>query len=244
MSLALRSWCLRFRGLMAREAPSPALPLAPVQSLPASEVPPLCGERSSGTALGERRLSSASSEQRWADLEAQARGQVLSFLAQFRDFEETGVPKSAGAVPVASAAAAGAIGHKGAFDLQRMHDLMQALGRPLDGYQVVHVAGTKGKGSTASFLASILRAAGLRTGLYTRYSAHGTEPHQVLLAWVEPRGACSPSAPVLSRGKQRGQVLARCLAGSLPAQLVSASRHSTSANERATICVAAPEQGL
>jgi folylpolyglutamate synthase/dihydropteroate synthase len=33
----------------------------------------------------------------------------------------------------------------------------------------VHVAGTKGKGSTVSFISSILRAAGLSVGTYTRY---------------------------------------------------------------------------
>lgn len=37
------------------------------------------------------------------------------------------------------------------------------------GRQVVHVAGTKGKGSTVSFIGSILRAAGLSVGTYTRY---------------------------------------------------------------------------
>ncbi len=53
------------------------------------------------------------------------------------------------------------------FDLQRMFDLMQALGDPQKAYPIIHVAGTKGKGSTAAMIASVLQAAGYKTGLYT-----------------------------------------------------------------------------
>ncbi len=52
-------------------------------------------------------------------------------------------------------------------DLQRFTDLLTAIGSPHRQYPVIHVAGTKGKGSTAVILASILRASGLRVGLYT-----------------------------------------------------------------------------
>lgn len=48
-----------------------------------------------------------------------------------------------------------------------MRALMQKLGNPQDALRFVHVAGTNGKGSTATMLANICRAAGLRTGLYT-----------------------------------------------------------------------------
>lgn len=51
--------------------------------------------------------------------------------------------------------------------LERTHHLLDALGRPQDAFDIVHVAGTNGKGSTASFLAAMSRAAGLRTGLHT-----------------------------------------------------------------------------
>lgn len=51
--------------------------------------------------------------------------------------------------------------------LGRMRDLLERLGRPQDSLKFVHVAGTNGKGSTCAFLASILRAAGYRTGLFT-----------------------------------------------------------------------------
>ena len=53
------------------------------------------------------------------------------------------------------------------FKLDRMGKLLAKLGNPQERVPVVHVAGTKGKGSTASMVASILGHAGLRTGLYT-----------------------------------------------------------------------------
>ena len=51
--------------------------------------------------------------------------------------------------------------------LSRTEELLEKLGRPQDGLKFVHIAGTNGKGSCAAMLASILRAAGYRTGLYT-----------------------------------------------------------------------------
>src|ERR1700674_4397746 len=53
------------------------------------------------------------------------------------------------------------------FDLAHMRVLLAALGHPENGFPAVLVAGTNGKGSTAATLASILRASGVRTGLYT-----------------------------------------------------------------------------
>lgn len=54
-----------------------------------------------------------------------------------------------------------------AFDLGTMRRLAEGLGHPELTYPIVHVAGTKGKGSTAAMIAAILNATGLRTGLYT-----------------------------------------------------------------------------
>lgn len=56
---------------------------------------------------------------------------------------------------------------KAHFELGRMRALMELLGDPQDTYPIIHVAGTKGKGSTAALMASALQAAGYRTGLYT-----------------------------------------------------------------------------
>src|SRR5438034_7226601 len=53
------------------------------------------------------------------------------------------------------------------FDLAHMRVLLAALENPERRFPSVLIAGTNGKGSTAATLASILRASGLRTGLYT-----------------------------------------------------------------------------
>ena len=53
------------------------------------------------------------------------------------------------------------------FDLAHMRVLLAALDNPERRFPCVLIAGTNGKGSTASTLASILQASGLRTGLYT-----------------------------------------------------------------------------
>ncbi len=51
--------------------------------------------------------------------------------------------------------------------LSRVRELLDRLGRPQDRLKFVHIAGTNGKGSCAAMLASVLKCAGYRTGLYT-----------------------------------------------------------------------------
>ena len=53
------------------------------------------------------------------------------------------------------------------FKLSRMVELLDRLGSPHRGLPVVHVAGTKGKGSTATMIAAMLKDSGYRTGLFT-----------------------------------------------------------------------------
>jgi len=53
------------------------------------------------------------------------------------------------------------------FKLDRMRKLLRLVGNPHQGLPVVHIAGTKGKGSTAAIVGSILKEAGQRVGLYT-----------------------------------------------------------------------------
>lgn len=60
------------------------------------------------------------------------------------------------------------------FGLERMRTVLAALGNPERGRRFIHVAGTNGKGSTCAMIASVLRRAGFRTGLYT--SPHLIEP--------------------------------------------------------------------
>ncbi len=51
--------------------------------------------------------------------------------------------------------------------LARINFLLEYLGHPEKGLNIVHVVGTNGKGSTSQFIASILQAAGQKVGLYT-----------------------------------------------------------------------------
>lgn len=53
------------------------------------------------------------------------------------------------------------------YKLDRMHALCSALGNPERGLKCVHVAGTKGKGSTCEFIATMAQGCGLFVGLFT-----------------------------------------------------------------------------
>ena len=56
--------------------------------------------------------------------------------------------------------------------LARMEELLAQFGNPHRAYRSVHIAGTKGKGSTTAMIDSILRAAGYATGMYTSPHLH------------------------------------------------------------------------
>jgi len=58
------------------------------------------------------------------------------------------------------------------FNLHRIHKFLDQAGNPSTHLKIIHVAGTKGKGSTCAFLASILQQAGLKVGLYTSPHLH------------------------------------------------------------------------
>lgn len=60
------------------------------------------------------------------------------------------------------------------YSLDRMRRFLSAIGNPQNAYPCIHVAGTNGKGSVCAMLDSILRASGLKTGLFT-------SPHLVRL---------------------------------------------------------------
>lgn len=76
--------------------------------------------------------------------------ETIAYLDSFIDYEKTGFEDS--------------LSH---FKLERMEKLLGLLGDPQKGLKVIHVAGTKGKGSTSAYIASILKEAGFRVGLYT-----------------------------------------------------------------------------
>ena len=77
------------------------------------------------------------------------------------------------------------------YKLERMEAALGLIGNPHRAIRAVHIAGTKGKGSVAAMLDSCLRAAGYRTGLYTK-------PHLVNLAErTRINGAEIPAAVML-----------------------------------------------
>ena len=82
--------------------------------------------------------------------------EALKYIMSFTDYEK---------LPASSYSAA-------AFDLRRVEELLRRLGDPHLGPRTVHIAGTKGKGSTAAMIASTLTAAGHHTGLYTSPHLH------------------------------------------------------------------------
>ncbi len=73
----------------------------------------------------------------------------------------------------------------------RRKTCLKPSGTPMSGQRYIHLAGTNGKGSTAAFMASVLREAGLKVGLYT-------SPHLVrfterfLINGIEMTGTGSP----------------------------------------------------
>ncbi|KAK4403650.1 Dihydrofolate synthetase [Sesamum angolense] len=87
--------------------------------------------------------------------ESQELNEFMEYMEKLKNYEKTGVPKGAGT------------DSGDGFDLGRMRRLLHNLGNPQSKFKAVHIAGTKGKGSTAAFLSSILRAEGYSVGCYT-----------------------------------------------------------------------------
>ncbi|MGH8949101.1 MAG: bifunctional folylpolyglutamate synthase/dihydrofolate synthase, partial [Acidimicrobiia bacterium] len=69
--------------------------------------------------------------------------------------------------PEALAYLDGHIAHGIKPGLERINRLLDDMGRPDDGYPIIHVAGTNGKTSTSRFATLLLVAHGLNTGTYT-----------------------------------------------------------------------------
>ena len=88
----------------------------------------------------------------------------------------------------------------GDLKLERMRALLRLLGDPHERVRLVHVTGTKGKGSTCAMLASILRAAGYRVGLFTSpHLEHVEERIQVDGVPISP----AELAARMARGRRR-----------------------------------------
>jgi dihydrofolate synthase/folylpolyglutamate synthase len=90
--------------------------------------------------------------------------QAIEYVSSFTDWER------------APAQAFGAAN----FDLRRVQSLLARLGDPHLGRQTIHIAGSKGKGSVGVMIASILQAAGYRSGLYTSPHLHNVRERIVV----------------------------------------------------------------
>lgn len=75
------------------------------------------------------------------------------------------------------------------YNLNRISQLLELLGNPHEKLKVIHVAGSKGKGSTAAIIASVLTHAGYKTGLFT-------SPHL-----ITPRERCRIDNNLISEEK-------------------------------------------
>jgi dihydrofolate synthase/folylpolyglutamate synthase len=76
---------------------------------------------------------------------------AIEYLMSFLDLEKTPGQKY----------------HDASYNLEGFRQLLNQLGNPQNSFKSILVAGTKGKGSTAAFIESSLRAQGLKVGLYT-----------------------------------------------------------------------------
>ncbi len=82
--------------------------------------------------------------------------ETLKYIYHFTDYERRGLAAYAPEF----------------YNLDRMRRLLGLLGDPHQSFRSVHITGTKGKGSTAAMIESVLRAAGYRTALYTSPHLH------------------------------------------------------------------------
>lgn len=82
--------------------------------------------------------------------------EALAYIYHFTDYEKRGF----------------AVYAPEFYNLDRVHHLLALLGEPHRAFRSIHIAGTKGKGSTAAMAEAMLRAAGYRTGLYTSPHLH------------------------------------------------------------------------
>ena len=121
----------------------------------------------------------------------------LHYLLSFTDFEK---------LPGSAYSAAN-------FDLRRMAELLSPLGNPHLKPRTVHIAGTKGKGSTAAMIASALSSAGYRTGLYTSPHLHTFRERMVVdghmveeETFADIVGRVRPAVEEVNRRHQYGEL--------------------------------------
>ena len=94
--------------------------------------------------------------------------------------------------------ASGVVYGESEYKLDRMRELLARLGDPQSTAPIVHIAGTKGKGSTAAMIAAMLSAAGYRTGLYSSPHLKCVEERMVVDGQLCPEAEFIESGPPLA----------------------------------------------
>ncbi len=111
--------------------------------------------------------------------------QAIRYLESFVNYEE---------IP--------AYPYKESLKLERVKEFLDRIGKPQKNLKCLHVAGTKGKGSSCAFLAFILRQAGYKTGLYTSpHLIDFRERIRTLNALRPPHKAQGDFEGMITRGK-------------------------------------------
>ena len=92
--------------------------------------------------------------------------------------------------------------YRQSLKLERIKEFLQAFGNPQNDLKSIHIAGTKGKGSTCAFIANILRRAGYKVGLYTSpHLSDFRERIRVLGARRKAQGARRNFEGMISKGE-------------------------------------------
>jgi dihydrofolate synthase/folylpolyglutamate synthase len=118
--------------------------------------------------------------------------EALRYLDSFINFEMTALEKL-----------------RGNFKFERVARLAESLGSPQAGFPVVHVAGTKGKGSVCAMTAAVLSAGGYRVGLYTSpHLSSCRERVRILESGPRPPGTPGDIFPDQITGEELAGVVA------------------------------------
>ncbi|MFP4211821.1 MAG: bifunctional folylpolyglutamate synthase/dihydrofolate synthase, partial [Alkalispirochaeta sp.] len=94
------------------------------------------------------------------------------------------------------------------YRLERMEQLLRRLGSPERRLPVVHVAGSKGKGSTSSYIASLLAASGYTVGLYTSPHVRGYRERFAVIPPGRAVGELSAPSAITEGGDRYEHALA------------------------------------
>ncbi|MBV8782171.1 MAG: bifunctional folylpolyglutamate synthase/dihydrofolate synthase, partial [Phycisphaerae bacterium] len=129
-----------------------AKPSASPNHKPTIKLTPFAGTRSASKGKAKESVSApAATPAQKANTGINSFAKALRFLANLNDYERLRIVRY----------------NTQNFDLDRMRSLLKKIGNPHEQFRSVHIAGTKGKGSTAAMTAAMLQANDYKVGLYT-----------------------------------------------------------------------------